>query len=107
MPGDERSTDEVAALIRAALDSPDLAAFADLLDPDVRWGAPDDDTPACATAARYAPGIGGDGSGVSTHRSVRSPSSATRCWSGWTSSAHPRQGRPPPAEAARPPGGRC
>jgi ketosteroid isomerase-like protein len=47
MPGDDRSTDEVASRIRAALDSADLAAFADLLDPDVRWGAPEDDAPAC------------------------------------------------------------
>jgi ketosteroid isomerase-like protein len=40
-------TEEVAQTIRAALDSADLAAFSDLLDPDVQWGAPDDPTPSC------------------------------------------------------------
>jgi ketosteroid isomerase-like protein len=30
-----------------ALDSADVAGFEGLLDPNVRWGAPDDDTPSC------------------------------------------------------------
>jgi ketosteroid isomerase-like protein len=51
--GDERTAEEVAGmaelaeLVRAAIESPDLAAYGDLLDPDVRWGAPDDPTPSC------------------------------------------------------------
>jgi ketosteroid isomerase-like protein len=40
-------TPELADRIRAALDSGDLTDAADLLDPDVRWGAPDDPTPSC------------------------------------------------------------
>jgi SnoaL-like domain len=37
----------VAAHVRAALDTADLAAFAGLLSPDVRWGAPGDANPLC------------------------------------------------------------
>jgi ketosteroid isomerase-like protein len=33
--------------IKVALESADLAAIKDLLDPDVRWGAPDDEAPGC------------------------------------------------------------
>ena len=39
---DESTTVAIAARVREALASPDLSAFADLLDPAVRWGAPDD-----------------------------------------------------------------
>ena len=38
---------ELADRVRAALESGDLTAIADLLDPDVRWGAPDDPAPSC------------------------------------------------------------
>lgn len=39
--------DDVAARVKVALESADLSAIADLLDPNVRWGAPDDDAPSC------------------------------------------------------------
>jgi hypothetical protein len=39
--------EHVAAHVRAALDAADLAAFADLLSPDVHWGAPGDANPPC------------------------------------------------------------
>ncbi len=39
--------DEIAALVRKALVSEDLAAFAELLDPDVTWGAPGARNPGC------------------------------------------------------------
>jgi ketosteroid isomerase-like protein len=38
---------QVAAEVRTALESADLDAFADLLDPNVTWGAPGDPTPPC------------------------------------------------------------
>ncbi len=38
---------EVAERIQDALSAADLTEFAELLDPDVRWGAPDDPAPAC------------------------------------------------------------
>ena len=41
------TTTEVAQQIRSALNSADLTAFSDLLDPDVHWGAPDDQAPGC------------------------------------------------------------
>jgi hypothetical protein len=37
----------IAEHVRAALESEDLAHFSELLDPDVRWGAPGDATPSC------------------------------------------------------------
>lgn len=37
----------LAAHVRAALDGADLDAFADLLAPDVTWGAPGDPRPSC------------------------------------------------------------
>ncbi len=40
-------TGELAGRVRAALESADLSAIADLLDPEVRWGAPNDPSPAC------------------------------------------------------------
>ena len=43
----EGEASEVAERITAALQSADLEAFTDLLDPDVYWGAPDDDAPSC------------------------------------------------------------
>jgi ketosteroid isomerase-like protein len=39
--------DEMARQVRTALESADLTAFSDLLDPDVHWGAPDDAAPGC------------------------------------------------------------
>ena len=39
--------DAIAARIQTALGSADLAEFADLLHPDVRWGPPDDPNPGC------------------------------------------------------------
>ena len=38
---------EVAERVKAALQNADLDAFTELLDPNVQWGAPDDDTPSC------------------------------------------------------------
>lgn len=43
----EGEASEVAERIRAALQAADLDAFTDLLDPDVHWGAPDDEAPSC------------------------------------------------------------
>jgi ketosteroid isomerase-like protein len=40
-------TDAIAARVRAALESGDVTAYAELLDPEVRWGAPDDPNPSC------------------------------------------------------------
>jgi hypothetical protein len=37
----------IAERVRAALESADLTAIAELLDPNVRWGAPDDRAPGC------------------------------------------------------------
>jgi hypothetical protein len=37
----------LAERVKAALESAEPAAFVDLLDPDVRWGAPDDPKPPC------------------------------------------------------------
>src|SRR5579872_5896401 len=39
--------DEMAALVRSALAAEDLAAFAELLDPAVTWGAPGARNPTC------------------------------------------------------------
>jgi ketosteroid isomerase-like protein len=47
MPASRPSTAAIAEQVRSALQSADLTAFADLLDPDVRWGAPDDPAPPC------------------------------------------------------------
>jgi ketosteroid isomerase-like protein len=40
MPEPENSMDEVARQVRVALEGGDLSEFAELLDPDVTWGAP-------------------------------------------------------------------
>lgn len=47
MPKAQPTPAEVAARVKAALESADLATFRELLDPDVRWGAPDDAAPSC------------------------------------------------------------
>jgi ketosteroid isomerase-like protein len=41
------SMDEVGALVRRALVAEDLQAFTQLLDPDVKWGAPGARNPSC------------------------------------------------------------
>jgi ketosteroid isomerase-like protein len=38
---------DIGARIRAAIEAGDDVAMAALLDPDVRWGAPDDPEPSC------------------------------------------------------------
>jgi ketosteroid isomerase-like protein len=38
---------DIARQVRIALDGGDLSSFSDLLDPDVRWGAPDAEQPSC------------------------------------------------------------
>ena len=47
MTNDSGAASEVAERIRTALDTADLEAFTQLLDPDVHWGAPHDDAPSC------------------------------------------------------------
>jgi ketosteroid isomerase-like protein len=44
---EHRSAEDVAVLAKVALEDGDLRAFADLLDPEVTWGAPGDRSPAC------------------------------------------------------------
>ena len=41
------TVDDVAARVKEALESNDLERFAELLSPDVQWGAPGAATPAC------------------------------------------------------------
>jgi len=38
---------DIARQVRIALDGGDISSFSDLLDPDVRWGAPDAEQPTC------------------------------------------------------------
>jgi ketosteroid isomerase-like protein len=47
MSEDPESLEQVARQVRVALESGDLSAFSELLDPDVRWRAPDYPSPAC------------------------------------------------------------
>ena len=42
-----RTPDEMAVLVKQALAAEDVSAYADLLDPDVTWGAPGARTPTC------------------------------------------------------------
>jgi ketosteroid isomerase-like protein len=46
------ATERIARQIRVALEAADLSAFSDLLDPRVRWGAPDDPSPSCQSRAQ-------------------------------------------------------
>ncbi|HVB42225.1 MAG TPA: nuclear transport factor 2 family protein [Streptosporangiaceae bacterium] len=50
--GQPASARQLAPRVATALESADLAAFADLLDPDVRWGAPGDPSPTCQNRAQ-------------------------------------------------------
>jgi ketosteroid isomerase-like protein len=47
MANDHSTSTPIAERVRNALESADLAAIGDLLDPNVRWGAPDDTAPSC------------------------------------------------------------
>jgi hypothetical protein len=47
MEDDAGAMEDVARRVRAALEAADLAAFADLLDPDVSWGPPGARRPTC------------------------------------------------------------
>jgi ketosteroid isomerase-like protein len=44
---DGQQAERLAGLIREALEEADLDAYAELLHPDVRWGAPGDPSPPC------------------------------------------------------------
>ena len=52
MSGDSRPAERLAALIGQALGAADLDAYADLLHPQVRWGAPGDPSPPCQSRAQ-------------------------------------------------------
>lgn len=52
MPDQLDATERVAEHIKAALEAADLSAFGELLDPDVRWGAPGDASPSCRNRAQ-------------------------------------------------------
>jgi hypothetical protein len=41
------SVEALAERVRGALESADVSQFGELLDPNVRWGAPDDPRPSC------------------------------------------------------------
>ena len=47
MPEPSQHMEVIARQIQIALDSSDLTAFNELLDPDVTWGAPHAKNPAC------------------------------------------------------------
>jgi len=47
MTKDAGSLEELARQVRIALETADLAAYRDLLDPDVHWGPPGDTSPPC------------------------------------------------------------
>lgn len=47
MDGNVLSPEELGEQFRGALESADLEPVRDLLDPNVRWGAPDDPAPSC------------------------------------------------------------
>jgi ketosteroid isomerase-like protein len=44
---DRAAMEALAQQVRVALESADVASFGHLLDPDVRWGAPDASPPSC------------------------------------------------------------
>jgi hypothetical protein len=45
--GGDKGMELLERKVRIALESADLAAFADLLHPDVQWGPPGDPAPPC------------------------------------------------------------
>ena len=47
MPEQQEAMEAMAQQVRLALDAADVSAFSALLDPDVRWGAPDAVRPSC------------------------------------------------------------
>ncbi len=47
MAEEPADAERIAEQIKAAIDGGDLTDFETVLDPDVRWGAPGDPTPAC------------------------------------------------------------
>jgi ketosteroid isomerase-like protein len=47
MSEEAESMERVARQVRIALETADLSAFGDILDPNVRWGAPGDPSPPC------------------------------------------------------------
>jgi hypothetical protein len=64
----------VAERVRTVLDSGDLAAYSQLLSPDVQWGAPGDPKPTCRNRAQvlkwYEKGRAAGRSGTVTEVSV-------------------------------------
>jgi ketosteroid isomerase-like protein len=47
MDNGQRGPEQLATVVKVALESGDLETFRELLDPNVRWGAPDDPAPSC------------------------------------------------------------
>ena len=52
MSTDGQQAERLAGLVGQALAGADLEAYADLLHPDVRWGAPGDPSPPCQSRAQ-------------------------------------------------------
>jgi hypothetical protein len=51
MPDSQMTIEGLAEQVRVALQSADLDAYRELLDPDVSWGPPDDDVSGCHNRA--------------------------------------------------------
>ena len=52
MPWQREVVERMAEQVKSALQAADLSAFSELLDPNVRWGAPGDPSPACMDRAQ-------------------------------------------------------
>jgi ketosteroid isomerase-like protein len=52
MEADGQQAERIAGLVGRALAEADLDSYADLLHPDVRWGAPGDPSPPCQSRAQ-------------------------------------------------------
>lgn len=52
MPDQRPGAGAIVERLRTAMETPDLSAFSDLLDPNVTWGAPGDPSPECQNRAQ-------------------------------------------------------
>jgi streptomycin 6-kinase len=52
MPWQREDVERMAEQVKSALQAADLSAFSELLDPNVRWGAPGDPSPECKNRAQ-------------------------------------------------------
>jgi hypothetical protein len=81
--GSAAGVERLAGRVKLALEAADLDAYAELLDPGVRWGPPGDPAPPCQNRAQVLAWYRRGREAGTRARVTETLVSGTRSWSAW------------------------